>query len=125
MKIDANVTVTRADLTDSVYREIGLSKTDSSALVDSLFKIIESSLISDGDVKLAGFGSFVTRLKAERIGRNPRTGEEVVIAPRRVVTFKPSPKFIERVSAAQRRHSDHDEEPASKSTQPGSRNEGN
>jgi len=90
-------TLTRDDLADAVYREIGLSKTESSQLVNALINKIEDSLTTDGIVKLAGFGNFVTRLKPERKGRNPKTGQPVIISPRRVVTFKPSTKLIERV----------------------------
>ena len=99
-KTKQNNTVTRADLANAVYREIGLSKSESSQLVGSIFEKIELSLISEGIVKLPGFGNFVTRLKTERTGRNPKTGKAVVISPRRVVTFKPSPKLTERVDRA-------------------------
>ena len=93
-----NNTVKKADLTNAVYREIGLSQSESSKLVDSVFEKIELSLISDGIVKLPGFGKFVTRLKSARPGRNPKTGEPVVISPRRVVIFKPSSKLTKRVN---------------------------
>ena len=99
-KTKQNNTVTRADLANAVYREIGLSKSESSQLVGSIFEKIELSLISEGIVKLPGFGNFVTRLKTERTRRNPKTGKAVVISPRRVVTFKPSPKLTERVDRA-------------------------
>ena len=93
-------TVTRADLTDAVYREIGLSRTESQALVESVLDHISQALISGENVKLAGFGTFSLREKKERIGRNPKTGEEVPITPRRVLVFKPSQLMKDRVNAA-------------------------
>jgi len=99
-KTKQNNTVTRADLANAVYREIGLSKSESFQLVNSIFEKIELSIISEGIVKLPGFGNFVTRLKTERTGRNPKTGKAVMISPCRVVTFKPSSKLIERVDGA-------------------------
>jgi len=93
-------TVTRADLTDAVYREIGLSRTESQALVESVLDHMIHSLVKGDNVKLAGFGTFVLREKKERIGRNPKTGEEVPITPRRVLVFKPSQLMKDRVNAA-------------------------
>lgn len=93
-------TVTRADLTDAVYREIGLSRADSQALVESVLDHIIDSLVSGENVKLAGFGTFSLREKSERVGRNPKTGEEVAITPRRVLVFKPSQVLKDRVNAA-------------------------
>ena len=83
-------TVTRADLAEALYREIGLSRTESAALVEAVIDQVIDSLIRGDDVKLAGFGTFSLRDKKERIGRNPKTGEEVPITPRRVMVFKPS-----------------------------------
>jgi len=93
-------TVKRTDLVNAVYREIGLSKSESTELVNSIFTKIEQELVTGGGVKLSGFGTFVTRLKSERTGRNPKTGQPVIISPRRVVTFKPSLKLTERVNRA-------------------------
>jgi integration host factor subunit alpha len=93
-------TVTRADLTDAVYREIGLSRTESQALVESVLDHMINSLVQGENVKLAGFGTFSLREKKERIGRNPKTGEEVPITPRRVLVFKPSQLMKDRVNAA-------------------------
>ena len=93
-------TLTKSDITHSIYREIGLSQKESSELVKSIFSKIESALVSGETVKLAGFGTFATRDKSERIGRNPKTGKAVVIAPRRVLTFKPSEKLNARVNKA-------------------------
>jgi integration host factor subunit alpha len=83
-------TLTRADLTDAVYRRVGLSRSESAALVESVLDEICDALVRGETVKLSSFGSFVVRSKGERIGRNPKTGVEVPITPRRVMVFKPS-----------------------------------
>jgi integration host factor subunit alpha len=83
-------TVTRADLAEAVYGQVGLSRTESAALVERVLELIGDSLISGANVKLSSFGSFQVRSKNERIGRNPKTGEEVPILPRQVLVFKPS-----------------------------------
>ncbi|WP_233345390.1 integration host factor subunit alpha [Litorimonas taeanensis] len=93
-------TVTRADLAEAVYREIGLSRTESSELVESVIDYICEALLKGENVKLAGFGTFSLRDKKERIGRNPKTGEEVPITSRRVLVFKPSQVLRERVDSA-------------------------
>ncbi|GGX59551.1 integration host factor subunit alpha [Litorimonas cladophorae] len=93
-------TVTRQDLAEAVYREIGLSRSESSTLVESVIDHIGDSLEKGEHVKLAGFGTFSLRDKSERIGRNPKTGEEVPITPRRVLVFKPSQVLRERVDSA-------------------------
>jgi len=93
-------TVTRADLTDAVYREIGLSRSESQALVESVLDHMIDSLVSGENVKLAGFGTFALREKKKRVGRNPKTGEEVPITPRRVLVFKPSQVMKDRVNTA-------------------------
>ena len=93
-------TVTRSDLTDAVYREIGLSRTESQQMVESVLALITDSLVAGEKVKLAGFGTFSLRDKNERMGRNPKTGEEVPITSRRVLVFKPSQVMKDRVNAA-------------------------
>ncbi len=93
-------TVTRADLAEALYKEIGLSRTESATLVESVIDHMIEALIRGESVKLAGFGTFSLRDKKERIGRNPKTGEEVPITSRRVLTFKPSQVMRERVDAA-------------------------
>ena len=93
-------TSTRADLAASVYREIGLPKSESTDLVNAVFNKIETALLSGETVKLSGFGTFSTRIKRERMGRNPKTGESVLIPQRRVINFKPSTKVIAQLSAA-------------------------
>lgn len=86
----AGKTVTRADLCEAVYQKVGLSRTESADLVELVLKEIMDSLERGETVKLSSFGSFVVRQKGERVGRNPKTGKEVPIAPRRVMVFKPS-----------------------------------
>lgn len=86
----ASKTLTRADLCEAVYQKVGLSRTESSALVESVLDEICDSVVDGDSVKLSSFGSFLVRSKNERIGRNPKTGEEVPISPRRVMVFKPS-----------------------------------
>lgn len=83
-------TVTRADLCEAVYQKVGLSRTESAELVERVLAEISDCLVTGESVKLSSFGSFVVRSKGERIGRNPKTGEEVPISPRRVMVFKPS-----------------------------------
>lgn len=85
-----NQTVTRTDLSEAVYQKIGLSRVESAELVESVLDIISDRIVDGESVKLSSFGSFLVRSKNERIGRNPKTGEEVPITPRRVMVFKPS-----------------------------------
>ncbi len=91
-------TITRADLSESVYQRVGLSRTESAALVELLLKEISDVLERGETVKLSSFGSFVVRAKGERIGRNPKTGVEVPITPRRVMVFKPSNVLKARIN---------------------------
>jgi integration host factor subunit alpha len=86
----AGKTVTRADLGEAVYQAVGLSRTESAELVERVLDLISDSLVEGNNVKLSSFGSFQVRSKNQRIGRNPKTGEEVPILPRRVLVFKPS-----------------------------------
>ncbi|GGH17531.1 integration host factor subunit alpha [Alsobacter metallidurans] len=86
----AERTITRAELSEAVYKGVGLSRTESSALVELVLKEISDCLAEGETVKLSSFGSFVVRSKGERVGRNPKTGVEVPIEPRRVMIFKPS-----------------------------------
>jgi integration host factor subunit alpha len=78
------------DLAEAVYQKVGLSRTESAELVELVLDMIADSVVNGRSVKLSSFGSFVVRQKNERIGRNPKTGEEVPITPRRVMVFKPS-----------------------------------
>lgn len=83
-------TATRADLADAVYRKLGLSRAESAALVEMVLDEISDAIARGENVKLSSFGSFRIRSKGTRIGRNPKTGVEVPITPRRVIAFKPS-----------------------------------
>ncbi len=83
-------TITRAELSENVYKQLGLSRTESAKLVDDVLEQISASLVRGDKVKLSSFGSFSIRSKSERIGRNPKSGVEVPITPRRVATFKAS-----------------------------------
>ena len=91
-------TLTRMDLSEAVFREVGLSRNESADLVESVLDNISSALVKGENVKVSSFGTFSIRDKTERIGRNPNTGEEVPILPRRVLTFRPSHLMKERVS---------------------------
>lgn len=90
-------TLTRVELTDAIVREVGLTRQDSSNLLDRMLELISASLEQEGSVKLSRFGNFNVRRKAAREGRNPKTGIEATISARKVVTFKPSPMLKERV----------------------------
>jgi len=91
-------TVTRADLCEAVYNKVGLSRTESAELVEMVLNEISESIVRGESVKLSSFGSFIVREKGERIGRNPKTGEEVPIEPRRVMVFKPSNVLKSRIN---------------------------
>ncbi len=91
-------TVTRADLAEAVYRRLGLSRTESAAMVEMVLEEICDTIVKGESVKLSSFGSFVVRQKGQRIGRNPKTGREVPIPPRRVTVFKPSNIMKKRVN---------------------------
>ena len=94
----AQRTVTRAELSEAVYQRIGLSRSESAALVELVLNEISESLSVGKSVKLSSFGSFLVRDKGQRIGRNPKTGVEVPIEPRRVMVFKPSNIMKARVN---------------------------
>ena len=94
----AGRTVTRADLSEAVYQKLGLSRTESSALVEAVLAEICGGLVRGEAVKLSSFGSFLVRSKGQRIGRNPKTGVEVPIEPRRVLVFKPSNVLKARIN---------------------------
>ena len=94
------MTVTRADLTEAVYQEVGLSRNESAQLVESVLEEIASTLAGGESVKVSSFGTFSVRHKAERIGRNPKTGEEVPISPRRVLVFRASHVLKDRINQA-------------------------
>ena len=87
---DSAGTLTRADLADAVHRNLGLSRAESASLVERVLHHMCAALADGQNVKISGLGSFILRDKGQRIGRNPRTGVEVPIAPRRVMTFRAS-----------------------------------
>ena len=92
-----NETLTRVELTDAIVREVGLTRQESSHLLDRMLDMISENLEQDGSVKLSRFGNFNVRKKAAREGRNPKTGIQATISARKVVTFKPSPMLKVRV----------------------------
>lgn len=92
-------TLTRMDLSEAVFREVGLSRSESSQLVESVLDHISGTLVKGEQVKISSFGTFSVREKGARMGRNPKTGEEVPIAPRRVLSFRPSHLMKDRVAA--------------------------
>tara|TARA_Y100000996_G_scaffold130695_1_gene99306 strand:+ start:107 stop:436 length:330 start_codon:yes stop_codon:yes gene_type:complete len=92
------MTITRAHLSEAVYKEVGLSRNESTQLVETVLHEIENTLVSGKNVKISSFGSFYVREKSQRIGRNPKTGEEVPILPRRVLVFRPSDTLRNRVN---------------------------
>lgn len=91
-------TITRAQLTEAVYQEVGLSRNESADLLESVLDMIADTLANDETVKISSFGSFSVRSKGERIGRNPKTGEEVPILPRKVLVFRPSQVLKARIN---------------------------
>lgn len=93
----SNSTLTRADLAEAVYLKVGLSRAESAALVEMVIDEICDAVVRGETVKLSSFATFHVREKSERIGRNPKTGEEVPISPRRVVSFKASNILKQRV----------------------------
>ncbi|MCC5988016.1 MAG: integration host factor subunit alpha [Pararhodobacter sp.] len=93
----SETTLTRMDLAEAVFRDVGLSRNESAQLVESIIRHISDSLVAGEQVKISSFGTFSVREKGARMGRNPKTGEEVPISPRRVLSFRPSHLMKERV----------------------------
>lgn len=93
-----NRTITRADLAEAVYEQVGLSRNESSDLVESVLDEISRELVKGNSVKISSFGSFTVRQKGERIGRNPKTGVEVPIKPRKVLVFRASHVLKDRIN---------------------------
>ena len=93
-------TLTRADLAEVVHKQVGLSRADSAAMVEQILAGMSDALEKGENVKISGFGSFILRDKGERIGRNPKTGVEVPIAPRRVLTFRASELLRDQIATA-------------------------
>ncbi len=98
----AGRTITRAQLSEAVYQEVGLSRNESADLVEVVLEQISDALSHGDSVKISSFGSFIVRQKSQRIGRNPKTGEEVPIRPRRVLVFRASHVLKDLVNAAHR-----------------------
>jgi len=94
----AGLTITRSQLSEAVYQEVGLSRNESADLLESVLSKISATLAEGESVKISSFGSFSVRSKGERIGRNPKTGEEVPILPRKVLVFRPSQVLKARIS---------------------------
>jgi integration host factor subunit alpha len=94
----AGKTLTRADLSEAVYQKLGLSRTESAQLVETVLDEISDCILRGENVKLSSFGSFIVRQKGLRVGRNPKTGVEVPIEPRRVMVFKPSNVMKARIN---------------------------
>ena len=94
----AGNTLTRSDLSEAVYREIGLSRNESSQMVETILGKVSDALVQGENVKISSFGTFAVREKGARMGRNPKTGEEVPIDPRRVLVFRPSHIMKDRVN---------------------------
>lgn len=93
-----NKTLTRMDLSEAVFREVGLSRNESAQLVEAVLEHMSDALVDGEQVKISSFGTFSVRAKTARVGRNPKTGEEVPINPRRVLTFRPSHLMKDRVA---------------------------
>ena len=93
------MSLTKADIADRLFNEVGLNKREAKESVDAYFETIRQALESGENVKLSGFGNFQLREKNQRPGRNPKTGEEIPISARRVVTFRPGQKLRARVEA--------------------------
>ena len=91
-------TITRAQLSEAVYQEVGLSRNESAELLESVLGQMTDALARGESVKISSFGSFSIRQKGQRIGRNPKTGEEVPILPRRVLVFRPSQVLKGRIN---------------------------
>ena len=93
------MSLTKADIADRLFNEVGLNKREAKEFVDAYFEVIREALEGGENVKLSGFGNFQLREKNQRPGRNPKTGEEIPISARRVVTFRPGQKLRARVEA--------------------------
>ena len=98
-KFMTNETLTRMDLAEAVFEEVGLSRNESADLVESVLQHISDALVRGENVKISSFGTFNIRDKSARVGRNPKTGEEVPINPRRVLSFRPSHTMKDKVGA--------------------------
>ena len=91
-------TLTRMDLAEAIFEEVGLSRNESAEIVESVLQHVSDALVRGENVKISSFGTFNIRDKNARVGRNPKTGEEVPISPRRVLSFRPSHNMKDRVA---------------------------
>jgi integration host factor subunit alpha len=91
--------MTKADIVEKIYETLGLTKRDIANVVDDVFECLREEILNKNSVKISGFGNFEVKLRGRRIGRNPKTGVETVIAPRNVVVFRPSQLFKDEVNA--------------------------
>ena len=98
-----NKTLTRMDLSEAVFREVGLSRNESAQLVEAVLEHMSDALVDGEQVKISSFGTFSVRDKTARVGRNPKTGEEVPIHPRRVLSFRPSHLMRDRIADGNKR----------------------
>jgi integration host factor subunit alpha len=96
-------TLTRMDLSEAVFNAVGLSKNESADHVENVLKHMADALVDGEQVKISSFGTFSVRNKTKRVGRNPKTGEEVTIEPRRVLTFRPSHLMKDRIETGNSR----------------------
>lgn len=92
-------TITRVDLAEAIYEEVGLSRKDSADILEMVLDEVSNNLVGKKTVKLSSFGTFTVRSKNERVGRNPKTGVEAPIAPRNVISFKPSQLMKDKINA--------------------------
>src|SRR5690554_1070819 len=90
LRSSKSMTITKADIVDTVYEKVGITKREASDYVDTIFEVMKETLEDGEEIKVSGFGKFEVREKGERVGRNPRTGIEIVIPERRVLRFKVS-----------------------------------
>ncbi len=93
-------TITRVDLAEAIYEEVGLSRKDSADILEMVLDEVSNQLVKGDSVKLSSFGTFTVRSKNERIGRNPKTGVEATISPRKVISFKPSQLMKDEINSA-------------------------
>lgn len=98
----AGRTITRAQIGEAVYQEVGLSRNESAELLEAVLNHVSNALARGETVKISSFGSFSVRQKGQRIGRNPKTGEEVPILPRKVLVFRPSQVLKNRINEKRR-----------------------
>jgi len=101
-------TITRADLAEAIYAQVGLSRNESAALLETVLERVSAALEAGEAVKISAFGSFVVRQKGKRVGRNPKTGIEVPILPRKVLSFRPSQVLKARLNPGMRIAADDD-----------------